>query len=214
MNATAGVALAVTILFALGDWWSKARGDRRLEYLCKPATLVALIVVAVALNPAIGAGDRRAWFVAALAFSLAGDVFLMLPRDAFVPGLAAFLVAHVCYVIGFWTDPPSTVALLLGWAVVVIAVAPIAIRVLHTLEHEPELRPPVAVYMVVISAMVASAIASGNVVAAAGAVLFAGSDSLIAWDRFVRPLAWATVVIMVTYHVGQILLTLSLLKSG
>jgi uncharacterized membrane protein YhhN len=114
VNATAGVALAVTIGFALGDWWSKARDDRRLEYLCKPATLVALIVVAVALDPAAGAGDRRAWFVAALVFSLAGDVFLMLPRDAFVPGLAAFLVAHVCYVIGFWTDPPGGVALLLA----------------------------------------------------------------------------------------------------
>jgi uncharacterized membrane protein YhhN len=214
VNATAGVALAVTILFALGDWWSKARADRRLEYLCKPATLVALIVVAVALDPATGAGDRRTWFVAALVFSLAGDVFLMLPRDAFVPGLAAFLVAHVCYVIGFWTDPPSAIALLVALVVVVVAVAPIAVRVLRALDEERELRLPVAVYMIVISAMVASAIASGNAVAAAGAVLFAGSDSLIAWDRFVRPLAWAAVVIMVTYHVGQILLTLSLLRSG
>ena len=38
-----------------------------------------------------------------------------------------------------------------------------------------------------------------------------GSDSLIAWDRFVRPVAGAGVTIMVTYHVGQILLVLSLL---
>jgi uncharacterized membrane protein YhhN len=214
VNATAGVALAVTILFALGDWWSKARADRRLEYVCKPATLLALIVVAVALDPAAGAGDRRVWFVAALAFSLAGDIFLMLPRDAFVAGLAAFLLAHVCYVVGLWTDPPSATALLIAVVVVVLAVAPIATRVLRALAEQRELRSPVAVYMVVISAMVASAIASGNVVAAVGAVLFAGSDSLIAWDRFVRPLAWAGVVIMVTYHVGQILLTLSLLRSG
>ena len=59
-------------------------------------------------------------------FSLAGDVFLMLPRDAFVAGLAAFLVAHVCYVVGFWTDPPAAVAMLVASVVVVIAVAPIA----------------------------------------------------------------------------------------
>ena len=82
---------------------------------------------------------------------------------------------------------------------------------LRALASEPALRPPVAVYMVVISAMVASAIASGNVVAAVGAVLFAASDSLIAWDRFVRPVARAEVTIMVTYHLGQILLVLSLL---
>ena len=46
---------------------------------------------------------------------------------------------------------------------------------------------------------------------AAGAVTFAGSDTLIAWDRFVRPLRWAAVAIMVTYHVGQALFVVSLL---
>jgi hypothetical protein len=36
------------------------------------------------------------------------------------------------------------------------------------------------------------------------------SDSLIAWNRFVKPLSWAPVVIMVTYHMGQTGLVLSL----
>ena len=49
----------------------------------------------------------RAWFVAALVFSLAGDVLLMLPREQFVAGLSAFLVAHLCYIVGFWTDGPA-----------------------------------------------------------------------------------------------------------
>jgi uncharacterized membrane protein YhhN len=180
--------------------------------VCKPATLLALIVVAIALEPAAGQHDRRAWFVAALVFSLAGDVFLMLPRDLFVPGLAAFLIGHVCYIVGFWTDPPGAAAIAIAALVVIVAVLPVARRVLIALDA-PELRPAVAAYMVVISAMVASALASGVALAATGAVLFAGSDSLIAWDRFVRPLAWAAVVIMVTYHLGQALLTLSLLAT-
>jgi len=211
VNPAAVVALIFTGGFAIGDWSSRARDDKRLEYVCKPATLTALIVVAIALDPASGASDRRAWFVAALVFSLLGDVLLMLPRDAFVAGLAAFLVAHVCYVVGFWTDPPAAIAMLIASIVVVLAVAPIARTVLRALASEPALRPPVAIYMVVIATMVASAIASGNVVAAVGAVLFAASDSLIAWDRFVRPVARAEVTIMVTYHLGQILLVLSLL---
>ena len=212
MNPAALVALIVTGCFAVGDWSSRVRNDKRLEYVCKPGTLTALIVVAVALDPASGASDRRAWFVAALVFSLLGDVLLMLPRDAFVAGLAAFLVAHVCYVVGFWTDPPAAIAMVIASVVVVLAVAPIARDGrCALLASEPALRPPVAIYMVVIATMVASAIASGNVVAAAGAVLFAASDSLIAWDRFVRPVARAEVTIMVTYHVGQILLVLSLL---
>ena len=211
MNPAAIVALIFTGGFAIGDWSSRVRDDKRLEYVCKPGTLTALIIVAVALDPASGASDRRTWFVAALVFSLVGDVLLMLPRDAFVAGLAAFLVAHVCYVVGFWTDPPAAIAMVVASTVVVLAVAPIARTVLRALASEPALRPPVAIYMVVIATMVASAIASGNVVAASGAVLFAASDSLIAWDRFVRPVAGAAVVIMVTYHLGQILLVLSLL---
>ena len=58
--------------------------------------------------------------------------------------------------------------------------------------------------------MLATALATGNVVAGAGAVLFVASDSMIAWDRFVRPFAWAPVAIMVTYHLGQAGLVASL----
>ena len=67
-------------------------------------------------------------------------------------------------------------------------------------------------YMGVISVMVACAIGNGDPRAIAGAGLFMFSDSLIAWNRFVRPLAWAPVTIMVTYHLGQAGLVLSLLR--
>jgi uncharacterized membrane protein YhhN len=239
VNGIAAGALVAAVVFALGDWWSKAprrttagrttarrltarRGassvrsrddgtDRRLEYVCKPATLVALLVVAVALDPAAGQDDRRAWFVAALVLCLAGDVLLMLPRDLFIAGLSAFLLGHLCYIVGFWTDAPTAFAFIASCALVLVAVAPVAVRILGALAAHRDLRPAVAAYMIVISVMVASALASGIIIAAAGAVLFAISDSLIAWDRFVRPLAWAGVAIMVTYHVGQALLTCSLL---
>jgi len=51
---------------------------------------------------------------------------------------------------------------------------------------------------------VASAVASGNRIAAAGAVLFMASDTVLAWNRFVRVLSWSHPVIMVTYHLGQL----------
>ena len=57
--------------------------------------------------------------------------------------------------------------------------------------------------MVVIGAMLATALAVGNPLAAVGAVLFVASDSMIAWDRFVGKFAGASVLIMVTYHLGQ-----------
>jgi uncharacterized membrane protein YhhN len=215
VNAATAVAFAIAGVFAVGDWIAKARSQRILEYVCKPATLVALIVAATALDPAAGAHTRRMWFVAALVFSLAGDVLLMLPQDLFVPGLAAFLVAHVCYVAGFLSSGPTAAALVVAVVVVVLVVAPLARTIFTAIGRAGlprELRIAVAAYITVISAMLATALASGNVVAAVGATLFVASDSLIAWDRFVRRLAWAPVAIMVTYHLGQAGLVASLLR--
>ena len=212
MNAATGAAFAVAAVFAVGDWIAKARSNRPLEYVCKPATLAALIVAACVLDPAAGAGSRRAWFVVALIFSLAGDVFLMLPSDRFVAGLAAFLVAHVCYIGGFLTNGPAGIALAITAVIVAALLAPLALRILRALRTEPALRGPVSAYILVIATMLALALASGNAVAAVGAALFVASDSMIAWDRFVRPFRWAPVAIMVTYHLGQAGLVLSLLR--
>jgi uncharacterized membrane protein YhhN len=210
MNAAAWLALAVAAVFAIADWTAKARDDHSLEYVAKPATLAALIVVAIEIDPSDS--TRRWWFVAALVFSLAGDVLLMLPSDQFVAGLAAFLVAHVCYVVGFWVDPPGALALVVSVLVAGAVMVPLAVRIVRALRagEERELAGPVVAYITVISAMVVSALASGNVAAIVGAALFAGSDAMIAWDRFVRSFALAPIAIMVTYHVGQASLVLSL----
>jgi uncharacterized membrane protein YhhN len=215
VNAATAVAFVIAAVFAVGDWVAVARSRRVLEYVCKPAALTALIVAAVALDPSVDAHTRRAWFVAALVFSLAGDVLLMLPRDLFVPGLAAFLVAHVCYLAGFWSSGLSAIAIVVATVVVVLVVAPLGRTILGAITRAAlpsELRIAVASYMTVISAMLATALATGNILAAVGATLFVASDSLIAWDRFVRRLAWAPVAIMVTYHLGQAGLVASLVR--
>ena len=66
--------------------------------------------------------------------------------------------------------------------------------------------------MVVIGAMLATALAVGNPLAAVGAVLFVASDSMIAWDRFVGKFPASGVWIMITYHLGQAGLVASLLR--
>lgn len=119
--------------------------------MTEPAALVALVGVASALDPV--EPTARAWFVAALAFSLAGDVFLVLPSNRFVEGLGAFLVAHLAYAGGPAAAGVSGALLLVGLVVVGVAVA-------------------------VISAMVVCAVGTGDGVAIAGAVLFYASDAL------------------------------------
>ena len=128
----------------------------------------------------------------ALVLSLAGDVFLMLPRDLFVAGLVSFLLGHVAYVIGLRVDGGSARR---RCSCAAVSWSRGRGRGRHARRGavrrgpQPELTGPVVAYMVVISAMVTCALATGNVLAAAGASLFFASDALIAWNRFVQPLA-------------------------
>jgi uncharacterized membrane protein YhhN len=212
VNTATVVAFVIAGVFAVGDWTAKVRHDEPLEYVCKPATLAALTIAAIALDPVADAHSRRVWFVLALLASLKGDVWLMLPERFFVLGLASFMIAHALYLGGFWTHGPAGIALAIASFAVVLVVVPVARRILGSLHEEPELRIPVAAYIVVISAMLATAIATGNALAGVGAGLFVTSDSMIAWNRFVRPFAAAEVLIMVTYHLGQAGLVVSLLR--
>ena len=209
MTTAAWALLVITSVFAVGNWVAVATKRKPLEYLCKPATLVFLIAVALTLDPVHR--DMRVWFVAALLFSLLGDIFLMLPRDRFVLGLGAFLVAHLAYTVGLnlHTDENWLFAV-----PVAIIVALLATRLVRGIRRggEAALLGPVIAYVVVIGAMVVSAVASGNALAATGALLFMGSDALIGETRFVHPHRGAGVAIMVTYHLGQAGLVLSLVR--
>jgi uncharacterized membrane protein YhhN len=74
------------------------------------------------------------------------------------------------------------------------------------------LRGPVAIYAAVISLMAVSALTTlarpywlglSATLAAIGAVLFFVSDGLLAWNRFVAPVRRGNLLVIVTYHLGQ-----------
>lgn len=207
MTTAAWVLLVVAGAFAIGDWGAVARGSKPVAYVCKPATLVLLIAVAIALDPVHA--DTRTWFVIALVFSLLGDIFLMVPREWFVYGLGAFLLGHVAYAVGLNLHTEG-----LWWIGIPVGIVAglLAVRLVRSIRAggEPGLVGPVIAYVVVIGVMVVSAVASGNAMAAAGALLFMSSDALIGETRFVHPRPWAGGAIMITYHLGQAGLVLSL----
>lgn len=215
MNAPAWALLALAAAFVAGNWWAVERDHRRLEWVCKPATMVALLGVALSVDLAAGDGARRHWFVAAVLLSLAGDVFLMLPKERFVAGLASFLLAHLAYIGGLLADPGPPGLYVIAAVVVAVVVVLVGRSVLRGVRQgdDPGLLPPVSVYMAVISVMVVTAVGTGMVLAAAGAVLFFASDALIAWSRFVRSFPHQRLAIMTTYHLGQAGLVLSLTTS-
>jgi uncharacterized membrane protein YhhN len=197
--------------FAFIDWFAVERDRRALEYLFKPAVIAALILAAITLDPADDL--QRGLFVVALVLSLAGDVFLMLPSDCFVAGLAAFLLAHTAYIAGFVTEGPSLGPTAISTVAVATLSVPLGAWILRSVRaSSPRLALPVAAYMFVISTMAIAALATGDVRAGAGALLFYSSDALIAVGRFVVALPWARTAVMVTYHIAQGALVASLLS--
>jgi uncharacterized membrane protein YhhN len=70
----------------------------------------------------------------------------------------------------------------------------------------------VAGYAVVLGAMVAFAVGTGAVATAIGGLIFMASDTTLAWGRFVRPLRGGPVLVIVTYHVAQVLIVIGLLR--
>lgn len=202
-HATIVLAAAGAIAGALlgGPWvW--------LHYLCKP--LATLLVLSLALRAApVQSARYRAAVVAGVMFSLAGDVFLMLPQDLFVPGLVAFLLAHLCFFAAFFPGArwSARIAAIAAYAAVGAA------NLVFLLPAVPaQLRLPVLAYVLVLVVMAGLAaarawtlrhdamLARAACLAAWGGVLFVASDSLLAWDRFGGGLPLAPLLVLATYY--------------
>lgn len=213
VTGTAALLLVLTLVVAVADWIAVHSGIKPLEYVAKPLTMVVLIGAVLAFDD-VDSDAARVCFVVALACSLLGDVFLMLPdRDRwFVFGLGAFLLCHLAYIPGLWLLGVTPAALAVGVVAVGISLATLGRRIIGGVkEAEPALAAPVTAYVGVISAMVASAVGTASPFAIGGATLFYASDALIAWNGFIEEKPWGKLAIMVTYHLGQIGLALSLL---
>ena len=209
MTAVAFVLLSLTAVVAVCDWLAVSNGQRMAEYVLKPLVMVALIAVALTIDPS--SDFARAMLVIGLLLSLVGDVCLMVPADLFVAGLAAFLVAHVFYVIALIALGVSLGALIVGIALMGLVAVVIGRRIVQgAASTDAALAGPVAAYIAVISVMVASAIGTGRFFAIVGALLFGLSDSVLGWTRFIADLPRGRVIVMVTYHLGQIGLVLAL----
>jgi uncharacterized membrane protein YhhN len=136
----------------------------------------------------------------------------MLPRDRFLPGLASFLGAHIAYIVAFTSGVPRGTAPMLLLPLLAIAV-PLLWLLWPSLGT---LRLPVLLYTATILLMVWAAWARrwtvpspGALLAAVGATSFLASDSLLALNRFWRPLPMAQALIMITYLAAQTLIALS-----
>jgi len=193
----AGVGIGTALLYFAG----LAANRPALCLVVKPVPALALAAW-VALRCLRPLGRLTA---AGLVVSAVGD--LLLETGHFLPGLLAFLAAHVAYVAAFLTADRR---IALGRALPFLAWGLGAFATLR-----PGLGPmavPVAVYVAVICTMMWRAAARvgspgtpalAAALGLAGAVAFGASDTLIAFNRFAAPIHGVRWPIMILYWLGQ-----------
>ena len=215
---TATLTAAILVSSVLAIWCHGLGPDNRwLVYLFKPLTTALILVLALTAPGPLLTRYKLA-IVIGLAFSLAGDVFLMLPGDLFLAGLSSFLIAHIAYLVAFTSD-----ARLGGQRLPFLIWIPIGVANIILLWPgiPAPLRIPVVLYTAIILTMAAQAasraltlrLASARA-AAIGAALFVISDTLIGLDRFRPNLDFSPVLVLGTYYAAQWLIALSIRKPG
>lgn len=191
-----------------------------LSYVSKPL-LMPLLVVYFLRNTNTFISPLKKWIVLALIFSWVGDVLLMfesMSPDFFMSGLVAFLIAHIFYILfyesiirrenlkkNYWWYIP----VLIYYVSIIYIVSP----------HLGEMKLPVRIYGIVISYMLIQALQTAGIkyqnaagLMIAGSVLFITSDSLLAINKFHSSFEYAGIAIMLTYGIGQLLITLGAVR--
>lgn len=205
VGATAAAAIAGGLLPDL----------RLLHYVAKP--LATLLVVLLVWRAPASQRDYRRAVLAGLLLSTLGDIWLMLPRDAFVAGLASFLLAHLAYLFAFTRRVRLQP---LRWPYFAYAVLAAAVLALLWPRLPDALRVPVVIYVVALAVMAAQAAvvalrqpSRSSTAAALGGLIFVISDALLAIDRFHTPLPLAPLWVLASYWVAQFLIGRSVWHS-
>ncbi|MFC4302502.1 lysoplasmalogenase [Cohnella boryungensis] len=203
--------IAAIVVSGIGYLFAMAGEQTVLRWILKPGTILLIIGLAGLTRNVTKA--YKTYIVVGLFLSAIGDGLLLLPGNQwFAAGLFAFLAAHLVYIIAFMT---RWIFSSVHW----LTLIPIAVYSYFLLRELHEgmvaggnsgLWIPVLIYVIVISIMIWSAVISGSRFAIAGAVLFFLSDSLLAWNMFVAPLAWANYGVMITYYSAQFLIARSM----
>jgi uncharacterized membrane protein YhhN len=212
--------MASTAVLAAEVW-----GADVIYLICKPAIMITLglhyIITQRTGNDAVSRS-----LVLAILFSCAGDTLLMFQhRDPnfFVFGLAAFLAAHIFYILTYRQHRSDDTANELQGLQKIRYAFPIILSgtglVVILYGRLGEMKFPVLVYAIVLTTMVIAALfrfgrtnASSFGLVFGGAILFMISDSLIAINKFLEPLSMAGFWIMITYITAQYLIITGLLK--
>lgn len=196
-------------------------GNSDYRFFSKPLILLGLILYFYRITKPIASTLLTKSILSALIFSWIGDILLMW-NDLFVYGLGAFLMAHVCYIIGFKVaqDGNSNLRQVnfvksFFYNLPIYLVAAFTFYLINP--NLGAMKIPVITYIIVIVSMVAMARdrfkkcnPSSFWQVFVGAVLFFISDGAIAISRFFVQFPESGVLIMGTYATAQLLIVMGI----
>ncbi|KAL1509628.1 hypothetical protein ABEB36_004337 [Hypothenemus hampei] len=148
-----------------------------------------------------------------LFFCCAGDIFLMW-KSGFLYGMIAFIFGHVQYILAFGFTPLKLK--------LYFVILPCALFALQTLYQGLSgiFLIGVPIYILIISVMVWRAVARVQnnwtylqIGTCVGSILFAISDTFIGVETFISPVAYSNILIMATYYIAQLGISLSVLED-
>ena len=206
--------------------------------MTKAAPILALSTFVLQRGLVIPSRSRYSLLIfLALLFSAAGDVFLQLKTlGYFLPGMASFAISQLLYILAFGLRPVDWVIggpmLLAGFCYYLF--------LLPKVFHDKVFTVALLVYQLLICGMLWRAVTRYRVekarsakskngsraenterekrlfwllIGVCGAVSFVISDGCLAWELFVGRLEHETLIIMGTYYLAQLLISLSILHE-
>lgn len=207
MNSKTNVNIAYALFFMVSslEIIGVITANQLLQIIFKP-----LIVILLILLYAITSQAKNKWYVLALLFSFGGDVFLLFDAQTFfIIGLSLFLLAHLSYITLVYRQiaKPKMNDILLSF----IIFFGILLGLLSVLKgHLGQMQTPVIVYGLVLTSFGAVSLINylqqknrASSVLLTGALLFVLSDSLLAINKFYKPIDLLNVFVIFTYIAAQ-----------
>jgi|TARA_B100002003_G_C13922647_1_gene448557 uncharacterized membrane protein YhhN len=206
--------LLLSVLFAIAFWVSiyfqPVPGSPVLKWF--PVGLLSLYMF-------LGPKSKQRWALAlGLFFHSVGDVILDFKQEnLFLVAVGGFLIGHLCYIVMLLPDVRRGVEWTKGKVGFLLGILGYAVLIGWILlpKLAPGMIPPLAVYMVAIAAMVVLTVLPGyrGKWITVGALLYMGSDTLIAYNQFVSHVPGSHYITWPAYYGGQALIMIGFLRE-
>ncbi|NNE97820.1 MAG: lysoplasmalogenase [Pyrinomonadaceae bacterium] len=214
--------LVIFTLALIVEGFANAFEILAIQFFSKPSLMLILLVYFAANTKGISA--RKYLIILALVSSWLGDIVLLIEKSfgaLFALGLTAFLIAHASYVSFFLNIGKQNLGRRQIKALPMLLVAVYSgLFYLMLFPSLSTLKIPVLIYVFVISMMLVACIHAFDFekhdfgwFCLAGTLLFAASDSILAFNRFVSPIPFGGLFVITLYGIGQLLITEGALRN-